>query len=195
LALNLSSCLATPLVLGTSIAIFRWLGLEAGWFGAGSPAMFARVVLLIVLPVCIGIWLARRFQEWSKRYAPAFARASGLGILVVLTATVIHRWDGIIAMGMEAASASVQFLLLSTLLAFAAAFLLRLSREHAPAFVLCAPTRNLGVATAILIAIPGGMESIAVLAIYFLLEFPMMPGVAAIFRRRVFGVGLFREAR
>ena len=155
--------------------------------------LFARLLLMLALPVLLGMWLRGRWPAFGERHRPALQRAAFAGVGVLLLIPFIDDPDAFVAGLSTTVPLAAAFVVGSMGVGLAtAAFVTRDVRNR---FTLSTEfgTRNVAVATYIAVTVLGRVEFARFAATYFLTEVPLMLAAVALFRRRHAGVDVRPE--
>ncbi|WP_193215019.1 bile acid:sodium symporter family protein [Luteolibacter marinus] len=183
LVINILTAVAAPLTMTAIIAGYHACGRSETYLAVPPGPLFVRLMLLLALPVSAGLLLRRHRPAFAAKAGKAIHRFTGIGILLLVALVLLSpafRIDHYLPAVITAAT----FLLLS--LVPAALLAVRTpDRDDGVAAALCLPVRNVGVAALIAISLLRRNELTAVVAVYFVIEVPLMWGVArAISSRR-----------
>lgn len=155
------------------VAVFyTWLGLSAGASTAPVATVLIQLGLFVLTPICVGMWLGRKFRAELQRWKPHLVIGS-LALVILLLGTVI--WtvrETFVATFAETARLAVLFtlgaMLVGALLARA------VSHTKRPVVVIESTVRNIPIALII-----GGSLAVepmyaGFVAAYFLVEVLIM---------------------
>lgn len=177
-----SSALAVVTIPAISWAFERALDRPMGF--AAPPALPLQLIVLVLVPVGIGMWLRRRWPEWTAARRPAVQRAGFAALVLVLLLVVSADPAAFRREAAEAVPLSVAFVTASFAIGWLAGIAVRASAPDR--FTLAAEfaTRNVAIAAAIAVTLLGRPAFAAFGAIYFLIELPLMLAAVAWFRTR-----------
>jgi BASS family bile acid:Na+ symporter len=154
------------------ITVPLYLGLAIDHFGASfdsDPEMAgvaARVFLITVVPLSIGMWIRKRRTEWAIR-REGRAKQIALGLFVfVVAGTIANESEAITDHFAELALATLMLNLLAMTISFNVARLAKLSRPQATAIAMELGVHNgtvaitVGVSIATILASPAAVYSV-----------------------------------
>jgi len=162
---------ALELALGTPLGIEVPLVLLA-----------SQLLLVLGLPIAIGMWVRSRSQGLALRCAPTLQRVAFVGVAIILALIVAGDGD---AFGREFSTTAplvAAFVMASTIVGWMVAAVV--THDPRDRFTLAAEfgTRNVGIATAIAVTFLGRLEFGRFVAVYAMVEVPLLLGTVAVFR-------------
>lgn len=141
------------------ITVPLYLNLADNYFGSGNSledvnmiGVAARVVLITLVPLAIGMIVRARRSEWTQEHKPGLDRAAMVVFVLVVIAAVASEWHLIEENFAKVALATLTLNLLAMGISFSAARALKLSERAATAISL-----ELGIHNATVAITVGGL--------------------------------------
>ncbi len=78
-----------PVVVAVSYAVF----LDDSAAVVFHPAKFVQVFVLVLVPVTVGMWVRRRYPDWSRRMQPKVKAAAAVVLVFVVLAALFSELD------------------------------------------------------------------------------------------------------
>ncbi|MBK5232770.1 MAG: bile acid:sodium symporter family protein [Thermoleophilia bacterium] len=135
------------------ITVPLYLKLADNHFGGGNLiddvnmlGVAARVVVITLLPLGVGMFVRRRRPDWTDRRKPGLDRAALIVFVLVVAAAVASEWSTIVDNFAKVALATLTLNLLAMGISFGAAKALRLTERAATAIALELGIHNATVA-------------------------------------------------
>ena len=180
---NALSCLLSAVTMATVFAVYQKLLGGAFVFAVPAPALIARLMLMIVLPLLTGM-IVRRFQpSFVERHGAALRGVCVAGIAFLLAYVLLTRREQLATEWQQTAIAGAVFILLALAAGLGFARLLRLATADALTVGMIFAVRNVALASAIAITLLNRVDYAVFAAVYFLVEVPLLLGTVAIYRR------------
>ena len=157
--------------LAAAITVPVYLALAIDHFGAGftddidMSGIVARVFLITVIPVSIGMWVRARRETWAVSNEPRIKRVALVAFVFIVVAAVAAEWSTVTEHFTELAIATLTLNVFAMSCSFAISRLARLSNRQATAVAMELGIHNgtLAIAVAVLIsddlAIPAAIYS------------------------------------
>jgi bile acid:Na+ symporter, BASS family len=173
LAANTLSCLLSVLTMVIVFGAYeRLLGMSPG-FAAPSLGLVLRLALIVAAPVVVGMgwrhWEARSARRWGGRLQNICLG----GVVLLLSYVMVSQ--------REQVAADWRHMVLAMAGGLAVARALRLRGGDAVTVVIVFAVRNVGVATAIAVALLNRVDYAVFGTVYFLTEVPLLLGVVALY--------------
>lgn len=181
---NTLSCLLSAATMAGAFALYgRLLGGHFA-FALPTPALVARLILLIALPVLLGMGMRRWKPAWVAARRRTMRWICAAGIVFLLGYVLVNRWAQVVADWRQTALASIVMLTAALALGWVLARACRLSAGESVTVGIVVAARNVALASAIAVTILNRTEFAVVAAVYLLTEVPLLLGVVAWRRSR-----------
>ena len=158
---SIASVVTVPLYLSLAISHFdAGVGDDVGMLGIS-----ARVFLITVVPVAIGMWIRAKRDAWAVEKEPLAKRIAMVAFLIVVVGAVAEEWGTVTEHFTELAIAALTLNVLAMSVSYAISRLARLDNPQATAVAMELGVHNgtLAIAVAVLInddlAIPAAIYS------------------------------------
>ena len=178
LVINAMTAIAAPLTMTMVLSLYEMAGRSESLLVVPAGPLFIRLSLLLAGPVAAGMLIRHHWPAFARRAELPLQRFTAVGIILMVALVFlspVFRNESYF----HAAAAALVFLGFCGALA-AALFLLSrgTGRGERIAGLMCLPVRNVGVAALIALGLLGRHEMAAVLAVYFVIEVPLMWALA-----------------
>ncbi len=177
------SCLAAVLTIPLILTVLQALGGKSTAFPVPFAVLASHLFLLLLLPVLAGMGIRRRWPEITQCHGRALLGAI-IAALAVLLAHIIAQEAEQFAGALADLSVAVDVL---TVLAFGAGWATGWSSgagwTDCFTVAMIFVTRNVGIATAIAVSVPGRVEFAVFATAYFLAQAPILVAAVVLFRR------------
>jgi len=180
---NTVSCTMSMLSMAMVFGIYDLVLGDHFVFAVPTPALVARLTLMVVLPVLAGMWLRRFRPGFVARHAVTLRNASLFGVALLVVYVIVTQGERIVAEWQHTALAGTAFMVLALAGGLAFGWLLRLKAGDIVTVGTLFATRNVGLAMAIAITLLHRSDYAAFAVVYFLAEVPLLLGVASLARR------------
>ena len=130
---SVAAVLTVPLFLELAIDHFGASGFESD---VSMGGVVARVFLITLVPLAIGMWIRRRSPDWVARHGDRVRRAALLAFVAVVLVAIVSEFDRITDNFGRVAAAALTLNVLAMTISFTVARFARLSDRQATAIAM-----------------------------------------------------------
>jgi bile acid:Na+ symporter, BASS family len=182
-SVNTLSCLLSVVTMGVAFELYDHLLEQNYVFALPTPALVARLTLMVALPVLGGMALRSWKPAWVTGHRTTLRALCLAGIAFLLVYVLVNRWAQVTAEWRQTVLAGVAFVTAALLAGLALAYGLRLSARDGVTVAILFAVRNVALASAIAVTLLNRLEFAVFAVIYFLTEVPLLLGAVGVYRR------------
>jgi len=165
---SLITIITIPLIISFALAHFTEAGQE---IALNIPATIAQIFIIVVIPILIGMAIRKYAPAFAKRMGKPVRIASGLVLLLIIVGLVLKEKDNFVSYLQQAGLATFILNVVTMLVGFYAARILKLGRSQATAIAIESGIQNGTLAISIAIVLLNNTAFAIAPAVYSLLMF------------------------
>lgn len=178
-----TSSILSVVLMPLALLFYQKVGFDSEAFSVPVAQVFVRLFILVLLPICVGMWLRNRYPEQVIKKEPFF-RGISVGVILFVVSYVLFQAPPLaLQEWLESFIISFSFCVVALLVAFLMGVLLKLDTNDRFALMIEYMIQNAAVAVVIAVSVMGYLEFATIAAIYALVQFPVVGGMIMIRRR------------
>ena len=182
-SVNTLSCLLSVATMALAFALYDHLLGQHFSFALPTPALVLRLTVMVALPVLAGMAVRRWRTAWVMHHGRRLRHLCVAGIAFLVAYVLLNRWTQVVADWRQTVLASLAFMVAALAIGLILARLLRPSATDSVTVGIVFAVRNVALALAIALTTLKRIEFAEVAVVYFIVEVPLLLGVAEVHRR------------